>query len=1380
MLAEDPTGTESGTIDGRYRIESRLGRGGAGRIYRVLDEHSGERLALKLLIVEAPPRSAGAVVPGSGKPDAALQTMFQHEYHTLVQLAHPHIVRAFDYGQDGAAPYYTMELLEGWDTRSAVQEAGLDLRQICQLLRDLASALALIHSRRMVHRDVSPRNLWCTRELRGKLIDFGTLVSAGSRTRVVGTPPFMPPEALYMQPLDARCDLYALGALAYLLLTRRNAYPARAIGDLPELWRTRPAAPLQLNPELPQALSDLVMALLSQEARGRPASAAEVFERLTALADLPAEDEQHVSRAFLTSPALVGRDRASAQFRTQLLDRRRAASGAVALVAQAGFGRSRMLSSFVLEAKLAGAATLAVDAGSLAAAPFALATTLAEQLLELVPMIAADAVANGSAPLLALLSPALAQALGAPPAAELSPFDRTRKLRSALVALFEIASRARRLVIAVDDVHRADGASLGVLGRLCASAAAHRALLVVSCDAAALAQAPPGLEALVRDENRIELGPLHAADTHELIASLFGAVPGLDEAASWLHELSQGSPQASMQYAQYLVDQGIARHEGGRWRLPRNLREHGLPATLASVLESRIASLDDDARALALGLALARDDSRSSWQQETHVRIEDLQRLLRDGDPPRALAALDALLRAGVVEQRSSFYVLAQRAMADALLRLADAESVRRGHARLADVFEQPGYPRNVLPVRHLQLAGEHERARALFPAANVANGDWDTMRVSVTAECAQQALAHWQAHGGSPREGIDLRRSLLVTCAVYDWSMARFSGAQLAQLRADCGLVHWEQTDPALPAVQRAIECLKRAQEAHDRKPESERGLPAIEAVRELSSCAMVLIGAFVNSHDVANVRTLPALLEPLRGLSPNVAVVAELCALAVERVTGRELGQRLYDLAERLLRSSEVPYVLRVGGGVITMHVQAVEHARRGRARALELVDALAPIVEEDAFFVQHGRWLALAFRGESAAAKPHRKQVEAITEDDVWRRRALLFVEAQLYALTGDAASLEHARDGIAELAARFPGWRPWLHWSTAALHRLRGALGAANDELTAALALAGAGEHRAWVLAAPAHAELLMLRGDPAAAVRAAEEIVQAVRALALDRSAQVAAERVRALAQSRLGDHGAAATSLERAWVAARELEYGGLPLAQLHEAQGRIALAAGDPQRCISALGALWALIERADAPALWNAYEALHGESRAQLGGADLPPVVAEAAQVSSSDAYSQVWTRFSALSERRERAEHALALLLEECKADAGHLLLLDANGLFAASETGVSRASPQLIADAYRLLALDAPAETMMLSEAIEVEQLSAQSARWLHDGGESFAPVLLVDAADGQAVLSGVALLRVRSPVQTQPRNELVQAISRCLRAAGDSAAVTLDG
>ena len=107
-------------VGGRYRVEGELGRGGMARVYRVIDERSGQPLALKKLSRRRPARLA--------------QAMFEREYHALVQLAHPRIVRVFDYGRSTAAsPYYTMELLDGADARETRAKPSLGVREICLL-----------------------------------------------------------------------------------------------------------------------------------------------------------------------------------------------------------------------------------------------------------------------------------------------------------------------------------------------------------------------------------------------------------------------------------------------------------------------------------------------------------------------------------------------------------------------------------------------------------------------------------------------------------------------------------------------------------------------------------------------------------------------------------------------------------------------------------------------------------------------------------------------------------------------------------------------------------------------------------------------------------------------------------------------------------------------------------------------------------------------------------------------------------------------------------------------------------------------------------------------------------------------------------------------
>jgi serine/threonine-protein kinase len=132
----------------RYEIEEELGRGGMGVVHAAFDTSRGRPIALKRLLSERF-RNRNEL--------ARATTLFEREYHTLSQLAHPNIISVFDYGIDAQGPYYTMERLSGVSLRAC---APLPWIEASRLIRDVASALAIIHSRRLMHRDVTPLNVY--------------------------------------------------------------------------------------------------------------------------------------------------------------------------------------------------------------------------------------------------------------------------------------------------------------------------------------------------------------------------------------------------------------------------------------------------------------------------------------------------------------------------------------------------------------------------------------------------------------------------------------------------------------------------------------------------------------------------------------------------------------------------------------------------------------------------------------------------------------------------------------------------------------------------------------------------------------------------------------------------------------------------------------------------------------------------------------------------------------------------------------------------------------------------------------------------------------------------------------------------------------------
>jgi eukaryotic-like serine/threonine-protein kinase len=439
-------------VGGRYRVVRVLGEGGMGVVAEVADRGSGERLALKRL-------HHGA---------SALQaSLFEREYRTLASLRHPRVVRVHEYGVDDDGPFYTMELLSGSDLAA---RAPMPWREVCACLRDAASILGLLHARELLHRDLTPRNLWQTPDGRLTLIDFGALTPFGATRQVIGTPAFVAPEVLKGGVLDQRTDLFALGALAYWLLTGTHAFRASDFSELHQLWQNAPAPPSSLakhvrgaDLSIPRALDELVTSLLRIDPSERPHGTSEVVSRLNAIAGLEPEPEDVVVPGYLESSAFVGRRRERACFSVAL---ERASGGApqcVMIEGPEGSGRSRLLAECATIARLSGALVLETEA-SPGGRPFHAALRVARGLVEALPL-AARVASGGHAPVLADWAPELAARLGAeatPPPAPDVLSDRLRK-QMALTSWLRAVARERTLVLLADDLERIDDESAGLL-----------------------------------------------------------------------------------------------------------------------------------------------------------------------------------------------------------------------------------------------------------------------------------------------------------------------------------------------------------------------------------------------------------------------------------------------------------------------------------------------------------------------------------------------------------------------------------------------------------------------------------------------------------------------------------------------------------------------------------------------------------------------------------------------------------------------------------------------------------------------------------------------------------------------------------------------------
>ena len=404
-------------VGARYQLHEPIGQGGVAVVYGATDRQSGQRVALKRLQLKEAGQS-------TDHAQRAAQ-LFEREYRTLCEVAHPRIVSVYDYAIDEHGPYYTMELLDGGDLQ---QLAPLGWERACSIGMDVCSALSLLHSRRFVHRDVTTRNVRCTSDGQAKLIDFGAMIPMGPTRFVVGTPPFCAPEVVDRQPLDGRTDLFALGATLYYTLTGRHAYPARRFSGLRDAWHTPPAPPSELVEGIPQALDALVLDLLNTDAAARPGSAAEVMERLSGIGGVEVNEQLRVAQAYLTTPSLVGRERPMGRVQ-RALERAQERRGSTLLISgPSGVGRSRLVDASALAARIAGLAVLraaATDEGE-----YGVAKALGRQLLLSEPELALKAARPHVGRMGHLLPELLSQIEGA----ELETFDNPQQERPKLQA----------------------------------------------------------------------------------------------------------------------------------------------------------------------------------------------------------------------------------------------------------------------------------------------------------------------------------------------------------------------------------------------------------------------------------------------------------------------------------------------------------------------------------------------------------------------------------------------------------------------------------------------------------------------------------------------------------------------------------------------------------------------------------------------------------------------------------------------------------------------------------------------------------------------------------------------------------------------------------
>jgi serine/threonine protein kinase len=278
--ADSPPGP--GTQIGQYRIESAIGAGGMGVVFRATDTKLNRPAAIKFL--------------SGDLADAAARRRFQREAQMASSLNHPHILTVYDVGEFDGRQYLATEFIDGGTLKNWIQRQPRSWEDVAQSLTGVADGLATAHQAGILHRDIKPDNILVTASGYAKLADFGLAkledgpVLSATRTlheeqtgkgMIVGTIAYMSPEQAAGKPLDARSDIFSFGVVLYEMLAGQRAF--RAASNLELLQQVIHAKPAPLSDEIPEPLRALVARALEKNPADRYPSMRDLVADLRAV-----------------------------------------------------------------------------------------------------------------------------------------------------------------------------------------------------------------------------------------------------------------------------------------------------------------------------------------------------------------------------------------------------------------------------------------------------------------------------------------------------------------------------------------------------------------------------------------------------------------------------------------------------------------------------------------------------------------------------------------------------------------------------------------------------------------------------------------------------------------------------------------------------------------------------------------------------------------------------------------------------------------------------------------------------------------------------------------------------------------------------------------
>ena len=686
----------------RYKIIEKLGEGGMGLIWRVIDEIEKKEVALKEIKTDEEEKTAirsfsenmlgvsllgkrinkgedklSLLSPLTTPSDAEMR--FSEEFRTMTKLQYPYTVKVFDYGiLENGNRYITMEIVEGESLKILLKKKKFEFQEIYKILIQLAQTLNFIHTRLYVHRDIKSENIIITKEGDIKLLDFGLMDRLGqiSDGKVTGTIQYLPPEVIKGGIINESSDLYSLGILAYEITVGQLPFNGKEIMDIIKMHINLFPRPLtDIRSDAPNKLEKIIFKLIEKEQGNRYQKAPELIEDLSQLSyEKSATETLEQKKSYLFCCKLIGREHESIQLKEAFQKMKKGQGQSVFIAASAGVGKSRVIKEFKLEVQLAEILFLegfCFDQGMSSYQIFK------EALKQLIPFTQKE-ILNKYGSVLVKIIPELNEK-GFEPATTLDEFSEKVRINQAVVEWLKDISVKTPFVICFEDLHWSDLSSLDLLNNCIRDLKNYPIMFLGTFRDDEVDDVSPLFFSV--EENLTQLLRLclfNKDNMIQLIEGMLGKIEFVNEFYNYIYVVTGGNPFFIIETLRFLIEEEKIRLQYGNWYLPSEISQLVVPKSIHETVSYRLRLLSHGALQLAqIASVMGKELDLSILSNIINFSQDDFFKFL------------DELLERQFIKKEEKNYFFTHDTVWETLYKELAEEEKRKLHEQVGNILER-------------------------------------------------------------------------------------------------------------------------------------------------------------------------------------------------------------------------------------------------------------------------------------------------------------------------------------------------------------------------------------------------------------------------------------------------------------------------------------------------------------------------------------------------------------------------------------------------------------------------------------------------------------------------------------------------------------------